>query len=56
MGRAAPLPLFDLPWEPDASDASHGRDTALVGHEDLQQETYRALSNFVQEGARTASS
>ena len=43
--------LFDLPWEPDVSEgASHGRDTALVGHEDLQQETYRALSNFVQEG------
>lgn len=43
--------LFDLPWEPAPSaGAGHGRDTALVGHEDLQDETYRALSNFVQEG------
>jgi len=43
--------LFDLPWEPDLSATlGHGRDTALVGQEDLQEETYRALSNFVQEG------
>ncbi len=43
--------LFDLPWEPDvAHGASHGRDTALVGHEDLQEEMFRAISNFVQEG------
>jgi predicted Ser/Thr protein kinase len=43
--------LFDLPWEPDlSSSVGHGRDTALVGHEDLQAEVYRALSNFVQEG------
>src|SRR5262249_29427980 len=30
--------------------AGHGRDTALVAHEELQAEVYRALSNFVQEG------
>jgi serine protein kinase len=43
--------LFDLPWEPTASAGfGHGPDAALVGHEELQAETYRALSNFVQEG------
>ena len=43
--------LFDLPWEPGpAAGVGHGADAALVGHEDLQAETYRAVSNFVQEG------
>jgi predicted Ser/Thr protein kinase len=36
--------LFDLPWE------RHGRDAALVGHEELQAEIYRVLCNFVREG------
>lgn len=51
-GAQVRFKLFDLPWEPAdaATSTSHGRDTALVGHEDLQAETYRALSNFVQEG------
>jgi serine protein kinase len=43
--------VFDLPWEPAGSAGfGHGRDAALVGHEELQGEMYRALSNFVQEG------
>lgn len=50
--------LFDLPWEPEPKPPSpdapaypyHGRDGALAGHEELQGELYRAISNFVQEG------
>src|SRR5262249_48040420 len=54
--------LFDLPWEPEPLRSSsvdgrpgrvlstHGRDAALVGHEELQAEIYRVLSNYVQEG------
>lgn len=48
--------LFDLPWEPEIPSthgyvpARHGRDAALVGHEELQAEIYRVLSNFVREG------
>jgi predicted Ser/Thr protein kinase len=51
--------LFDLPWEPRephgeaalARPAGYQqRDAALVGHEELQAEIYRSLSNFVQEG------
>ncbi len=57
-GECTRYRLFDLPWEPEPvrGDASsrrqpyHGRDAALVGHEDLQGEIYRVLSNFVQEG------
>jgi predicted Ser/Thr protein kinase len=40
--------LFDLPWEP-----SEGRALprgALVGQEQVQEEIFRALSNFVREG------
>jgi predicted Ser/Thr protein kinase len=40
--------LFDLPWE-----SSEGRSLprgALVGQEQVQEEIYRALSNFVREG------
>jgi serine protein kinase len=40
--------LFDLPWEP-----SEGRALprgALVGQEQVQEEIYRAFSNFVREG------
>src|SRR5262249_1107595 len=53
--------LFDLPWEAgaasrpgydagEAAAAYQGRDAALIGHEELQAEIYRSLSNFVQEG------
>lgn len=48
--------LFDVPWEaagagaPDRPASSASREAALVGHEELQAELYRALSNFVQEG------
>ena len=44
-GRATRWKLFDLPWEDEA-----GRRDALVGHEALQGELYRALSNFVRQG------
>jgi predicted Ser/Thr protein kinase len=40
--------LFDLPWESNAGYLGH--DAALVGHEEIQAELYRSLSNFVQEG------
>jgi serine protein kinase len=57
-GESLRYRLFDLPWEPEPvrsedgtkRPAFHGRDAALVGHEDLQAEIYRVLSNFVQEG------
>ncbi len=57
-GESTRFKLFDLPWEPEPErldhgtkpPAFHGRDTALVGHEELQGEIYRVLSNFVQEG------
>ena len=47
--------LFDQPWESAAGTAVadgryQQRDVALVGHEELQAEIYRSLSNFVQEG------
>ena len=44
-GRATRWRLFDLPWEDPA-----GQRDALVGHESLQGELYRALSNFVRQG------
>src|SRR5262249_38937551 len=37
--------LFDLPWEDEV-----GRRDALVGHEALQAEVYRALSTFARQG------
>src|SRR6185437_8024700 len=36
--------LFDLPW--DASQSHH----ALIGQEQVQEEIYRSVSNFVREG------
>jgi serine protein kinase len=50
--------LFDLPWDEGAKAAPavpggksyHQREFALIGHEELQAELYRSLSNFVQEG------
>jgi serine protein kinase len=44
-GRVSRWQLFDLPWEDEA-----GRREALVGHEELQAEVYRALSNFAEQG------
>jgi serine protein kinase len=37
--------LFDLPWETEGN-----RRDALVGQEEVQNELYRVLSNFAQEG------
>jgi len=54
--------LFDLPWEPEPTPPTtegvvpskmlltHGRDGALIGHEELQSEIYRVLANFTREG------
>lgn len=44
-GRATRWRLFDLPWEDES-----GRRDALVGHEALQSDLYRALSNFARQG------
>lgn len=43
-GRFTRWNLFDLPWEDEA-----GRREALVAHEPIQAELYRALSNFVRQ-------
>jgi serine protein kinase len=40
--------LFDLPWEPPRGQALPPG--ALIGQEHVQEEIYRALSNFVREG------
>jgi predicted Ser/Thr protein kinase len=40
--------LFDLPWE--AAPAGASPRGALIGQEHVQEEIYRALSNFVREG------
>lgn len=45
-GRIKRFKLFDLAF----LDHAEGRRRALVGHEALQGEIYRALSNFVHEG------
>ena len=55
--------LFDLPWDEAQTEplataetpisparAYTHREFALIGHEELQGEVYRSLSNFVQEG------
>jgi serine protein kinase len=39
--------LFELPWEQAARGLPRG---ALIGQEQVQEEIYRALSNFVREG------
>src|ERR1041385_3602247 len=45
-GEVTRYKLFDLPWlEPGAAPRS-----ALVGQERVQEDLYRALSNFVREG------
>src|SRR5262249_10104857 len=49
--------LFDLPWEPEPESGTarsyHGRDAALVAHEELQSEIYRALCNSAGGGRAT---
>jgi len=42
--------LFDLPWEPAAGPAGALPRGALVGQEQVQEEIYRAISNFAREG------
>ena len=42
--------LFDLPWEEGPVTANGLRRGALVGQEFVQEEIYRALSNFAREG------
>jgi predicted Ser/Thr protein kinase len=50
-GEVLRYKLFDLPWDAAPPAGSYqGREAPLVGHEDLQAELYRSLSNFVQEG------
>ncbi|EYF07916.1 PrkA family serine protein kinase [Chondromyces apiculatus] len=54
-GAAPPGPTSDegeprAPAEPRHAATYHGRDAALIGQEDIQAETYRALCNFVREG------
>src|SRR5690242_6431832 len=39
--------LFDLPWDVASGNTPKG---ALVGQEQVQEEIYRALSNFAREG------
>ncbi|MEO6419961.1 MAG: serine protein kinase PrkA, partial [Polyangiaceae bacterium] len=41
--------LFDLPWEAETISKTLPRG-ALIGQEPVQEEIYRALSNFVREG------
>jgi predicted Ser/Thr protein kinase len=45
-GEVTRFRLFDLPWLDEAA----ARRSALVGQERVQEELYRALSNFVREG------
>ncbi len=52
-GEEARYRLFDAPWENAERAGEAGsaqRDQVLVGHEEIQGEIYRVLSNFVQEG------
>jgi serine protein kinase len=43
-GKYTRWKLFDLPWDPTLSPH------ALIGQEQVQEEIYRSLSNFVREG------
>lgn len=45
-GEVTRFRLFDLPWP----GGTNGQRNALVGQERVQEEIYRALSNFVREG------
>lgn len=46
-GKRTHFKLFDCPWE---TPQDRGREPTLVGHEELQGELFRALSNFAREG------
>ncbi len=52
-GEATRFKLFDMPWEPpSATPLPEGAlpRSALIGQEHVQEDIYRALSNFVREG------
>jgi serine protein kinase len=42
--------LFDLPWEKDDRAADGRARGSLIGQEHVQEEIYRAISNFAREG------
>lgn len=42
--------IFDLPWEAPQAEVQGLPKGALIGQEQVQEEIYRALSNFVREG------
>lgn len=44
-GKVTRWKLFDLPWE-----HAEGQREALVAHEELQREVYRAIRNFAEQG------
>jgi predicted Ser/Thr protein kinase len=53
-GDATRFTLFDMPWERPAPSVQGALPRgALVGQENVQEEIYRALSNFVREGRPT---
>lgn len=45
-GEVRRFRLFDRPWAPERES----REPELVGHEEIQNDVYRALCNFAQEG------
>jgi len=49
-GEHTRFKLFDLPWEPAAGPAGTLPRGALIGQEQVQEEIYRAISNFAREG------
>lgn len=49
-GEYTRFKLFDLPWEAAPGQTSVLPRGALVGQEQVQDEIYRAISNFVREG------
>ncbi len=48
-GKFTRYRLFDLPWEPAEKEGALPTH-ALIGQEQVQEEIYRALSNFAREG------
>src|SRR5688572_9751038 len=49
-GRFTRWKIFDLPWEAGQGEGHGLPKGALIGQEQVQEELYRALSNFVREG------
>ncbi len=49
-GEHTRFKLFDLPWEAPAAPAGALPRGALIGQEQVQEEIYRAICNFVREG------